>query len=70
VIEPKTPANLRKTWSEQRAKAVDAALSQDEDKGLKNAYEYIIGHDNYHVGNLVASRLQVEPEWDSYAIYA
>jgi hypothetical protein len=68
VIEPKTPENLRRSWANQRAKAVAVAMAGD-DKGMTEAYDYIVGHDNYHVGQLVLSRLQAEPEWDSYAIY-
>src|SRR5690242_7517257 len=35
VVEPKTQGNLRKVWKDQRAKAVQVALSNEDDKALK-----------------------------------
>lgn len=40
-----------------------------DDQALKNAHAYIVAHDYYHVGQLCAARLAVDPEWDPYAIY-
>jgi uncharacterized damage-inducible protein DinB len=68
VIDPKTRKNLEKAWTDQRKRAVEVAMT-DDDKVMKEAYDYLVGHDNYHVSQLVLSRLQVEPGWDSYLIY-
>jgi uncharacterized damage-inducible protein DinB len=69
VVEDKSTANLRSVFSSQRAKAVAAALGKDDDKHQREAYEYIVGHDNYHVGQLCLCRMQSDPAWDTYAIY-
>lgn len=69
VIEDKSTENLLKTFRAQRAKAMAVALSGDDDKSLHEGYEYIVGHDNYHVGQLCLARIQSEPGWDYYSIY-
>ena len=70
AIEDKSTDNVLATFRDLRSKAVEAALGGDEDEAMRNAYDYIVGHDNYHVSQLVLSRLQVEPEWNSYEIYS
>lgn len=69
-IHDKCADNLKKVFHEMRAAAVAAALAGEDEDRQKGAYDYIIGHDNYHVGQLVLARLQVEFDWDSNAIYA
>lgn len=69
AIEDKSAANVTGVFRELRAKAVDACLKGDDDASLQHAYDYVVGHDNYHVGQLVLLRLQVQPDWNSYAIY-
>ena len=68
-IPDKSTANVKSVFRDLRAKAASAALASDDEKTAKAAYDYLIGHDNYHVAQLVLTRLQVEPGWDSYAIY-
>ena len=69
-VEDKSTSNLKQVFADTRSQAVAAALSNEGDKTAKAAYDYIIAHDNYHVAQLVLTRLQLEPDWDSYAIYA
>jgi hypothetical protein len=69
-IEDKSTANLRRIFADQRAKAVKVALSNSEDETLHEGYDYIVGHDNYHVGQLCLSRVQDDPNWDYYSIYS
>ncbi len=51
-----------------RATAVDLLLEAG-DSGIHTASAFIVGHDYYHVGQLVTLRLAVQPDWDSYTIY-
>lgn len=51
-----------------RAKAVAACLD-GTDEGLERAYDYVIAHDNYHVGQLCLIRIDADGGWDSYSIY-
>lgn len=69
VIPDKSSANLVKVFTLIRNEAVETALAHEDEATLKHVYDYIIGHDNYHVGQLVLSRLQAEPDWNSNAIY-
>ncbi len=69
AVEDKSRENLTKVFHDERNAAVEAALASGEDRMQKHAYDYIVGHDNYHVGQLVHSRLKVDPNWNMYAIY-
>jgi hypothetical protein len=68
-IADKSSENLKKEFFRLRAEAITAVLAKGDDASLKHAYEFVVGHDNYHVGQLVLSRLQVQPDWNHYAIY-
>lgn len=68
-IPDKTTDNLIATVFSLRDQAVAAVLAKEDDASLKHGYDFIVGHDNYHVGQFVLSRLQVQPEWNSYEIY-
>jgi len=57
------------TWRAERANAVEAIRGGDPEKGPHVALEYIALHDAYHVGQLCAVRLALDPEWDAYSIY-
>ncbi|HWD41163.1 MAG TPA: hypothetical protein VG944_20105 [Fimbriimonas sp.] len=50
-----------------RKQAVEAVLAKEEN--LQTGSDFIVGHDNYHVGQLVTTRLGFDPAWNSYAIY-
>ncbi|MCC7436008.1 MAG: DinB family protein [Methanoregulaceae archaeon] len=70
TFKPKSAAlaPLIEEWRELRAKAVAATVS-DDDKLIKLATDYIVGHDYYHVGQLVTLRLSFDKAWNSYSIY-
>jgi hypothetical protein len=55
-------------WQGLRSKAIEA-LARWDDEAITIAADYIVAHDYYHVGQIVATRLAVEPEWNSYVIY-
>jgi hypothetical protein len=69
TVEDKTTSNLLSVFRDIRTKAVEMALASDDEAVSKEAYDYIIGHDNYHVGQLVQSRTLVDLDWDTNAIY-
>jgi hypothetical protein len=61
---------VRAVWGEERAKTVAALVAAgDREDALHLASDFVVGHDYYHVGQLVTLRLHVEPSWNSYAIY-
>ncbi len=51
-----------------RAKAVLTCLD-GTDEALRRAKDYLISHDNYHVGQLCLIRLEADENWDAYSIY-
>lgn len=56
-------------WREERAKATNAILAGDPEKATHIAMEYVALHEAYHVGQLCAVRLALDPDWDAYSIY-
>jgi hypothetical protein len=50
-----------------RLRAV-SGVTEDPEK-IKSANTFILGHDHYHLGQLCAIRLAIEPDWNPYAIY-
>ena len=54
---------------EMRADAVEGVLVDDDAK-LSAGADFIVAHDNYHVGQLVITRLAIDPTWDPYSIYS
>lgn len=52
-----------------RSKAVEACEKEGGDQGAQRISDYIVTHDNYHVGQLCLARLQGDPSWDPYGIY-
>ena len=67
VADKSWPA-LSASFDQLRKSAVDAYTDDDEEK-LKHANDYIASHDNYHVGQMCAIRLAMDPGWDPYCIY-
>jgi hypothetical protein len=53
----------------KREAAVQAISGAEPDKAVHAATDYIILHDAYHVGQMCANRLAVDPEWNAYSIY-
>ncbi len=64
------------TWSEIqselfqiRGRAAEAALTKGDDQSLWRLNGIIVGHDQYHVGQMCAIRLASDPDWNAYSIY-
>ncbi|MCW5936034.1 MAG: hypothetical protein KIT11_01840 [Fimbriimonadaceae bacterium] len=68
-LEPtgSTLAERLDCWRTTRAKAVEAAAS-DEEHVLMDAKEYLVLHDTYHVGQMATLRVALGG-WDPYSIY-
>ncbi|MBC8063708.1 MAG: hypothetical protein H7Y17_02680 [Chlorobia bacterium] len=69
TYEPSTtewPA-VWENMKELRAKATAAVLAKPGSES--KASEFIVAHDNYHVGQMVATRMARDPDWDPYSIY-
>jgi uncharacterized damage-inducible protein DinB len=61
-------ASLIEKFHTARAVAVAAALaSMDTNQSLIK--DYVIGHEYYHVGQLVSLRLMLDSNWDYHSIY-
>ena len=60
---------IQREMGELRARASEAALTAGDDKSLWYLNEFMVGHDQYHVGQMCAVRLARDPEWDAYSIY-
>ncbi len=60
-------SGVKHEWRETRARAV-AALPEDESAAW-TAYQLLVAHDYYHVGQIAAARRALHPEWDTYSIY-
>lgn len=52
-----------------RGQMRETAVSASEEKDIKNISMFVIGHDNYHVGQLVVIQMAVSSGWDPYSIY-
>ena len=60
-------ALISEMWS-LRSAAERAVLAGD-DKALGLGSSFLASHDTYHVGQLAALRIAVDPAWDPYSIY-
>lgn len=61
---------LLKAFREMRATVRERVTAQGEDdKTLKLAADYVVGHEFYHVGQMASFRLTFTPGWDAYSIY-
>ncbi len=54
----------------QRETVRELAIGSPDEKALQTAVVFTSSHDYYHVGQLCRLRLEVQPDWDSLAIYA
>lgn len=52
-----------------RTKAVAGVLKDGSDDALKAGSAFVVGHDNYHVGQLCICRMESDSGWDPYSIY-
>ncbi|MBI1757509.1 MAG: hypothetical protein HY248_00540 [Fimbriimonas ginsengisoli] len=67
-IEETSWPKLISLWTQMREEAVAECLAGDEGR-LKVAVDYVMLHDEYHVGQMCLIRLQADPNWDSDSIY-
>ena len=63
------PQRLLAEMNKQRDVLKAAALEKGPSE-YREVLAYSSNHDHYHVGQMVALRLEVQPDWDSYSIYA
>jgi len=56
-------------WNSLREKAVERATASDDPQVHLHAVDFITSHDEYHVGQMCAIRLRLQPDWNPYAIY-
>jgi uncharacterized damage-inducible protein DinB len=57
-------------WKKERAAAMAVLEASDNPEDLDHAMDYMTIHDAYHVGQLCALRLTLDPDWDAHAIYS
>ena len=64
-----TFADLEADRKRLRSEAVDMLLTTGEEEDLRHGLNYIILHDQYHIGQIASTRQVFEPEWSSYVLY-
>jgi len=69
TVEDKSWANLTSLLTSLRSKAIEWVTSSEEDKVLLRGAGFIVGHDNYHVGQIASVRIATDPSWDPFSIY-
>lgn len=52
-----------------RSQAVAVALTDNKTDSGKRAFEYLVTHEAYHVGQLCLARIELDRNWDAYSIY-
>jgi len=52
-----------------RKQVLDAAVSSGADQDITTAWNYIIEHEMYHIGQIAATRQALEPAWSSHSLY-
>jgi uncharacterized damage-inducible protein DinB len=62
-------ASLREEMATLRASAY-AKCETDDEATLKKAFDYLIHHDQYHLGQLVTVAISVKQDFDAHAMYA
>jgi uncharacterized damage-inducible protein DinB len=62
-------AGLRSTLRDLTNKTIEIVKSDGSDEVLKHASDFLVLHDAYHVGQLCATRLSFDREFDPYSIY-
>lgn len=68
IADAETWPELLASMTQLREDGLNAAFAASN--GVDILSDYVVGHDYYHVGQLVAARLAAEPNWDMYVIYA
>lgn len=68
TADAETWPELLASMATMREQGLEAAFAAEGGLDLVNGF--VVSHDFYHVGQLVAARLAVDPNWDSYCIYS
>lgn len=68
-IEDKSPETMKATFWKLRREAADVAAQTDSDEILAHAYDYLVIHESYHVGQMALLRLTHDSGWDYFSIY-
>lgn len=69
TVDTDDPQRLIAHMFKERDVLKMAALKKGPEE-FRTVLAYSSNHDYYHVGQMVALRLEVQPDWDSYSIYA
>lgn len=67
TIEDRSPANLLAVHKSLRDQACEAALAQPDH--VDHAFDFIVLHDCYHIGQMAQFRLANTPDWNPYSLY-
>ena len=59
---------LLSDFRDLRAKAI-ATLEDADEKSIHRLNDYVIAHDQYHIGQLCALRIACDSQWNPYSIY-
>lgn len=57
------------TLNAERATVRTFIESATDEKTLAHAFDYLMAHDAYHVGQLAACRMASDPDWDNMSLY-
>ncbi len=68
-VEDKSWSNLTTLMFSLRAAAIALVTADERDETLLRGSAFIVGHDNYHVGQICTSRIAQDPTWNPYSIY-
>ncbi len=52
-----------------RASAAIIAAADQSEEGVRHAFDYLVLHEAYHVGQMCPIRLALDPSWNAYSIY-
>lgn len=63
------PLDLWDRFVADRARAVSMVSSSEDDVAFAHAFDYIILHEAYHVGQIALLRISTEPDWNPYSLY-
>lgn len=59
---------LKELWL-VRGQAREAVQNSNDDAFIALAFDYVMAHDAYHVGQLAACRMACDPKWDPESLY-
>jgi uncharacterized damage-inducible protein DinB len=65
----KDPVELWDRFVADRARAVTMVSGSSDDEVFARAFDYLILHEAYHVGQMAQLRITMEPDWNPYSLY-